>query len=419
MLEQFYKTWELALESRIPTATKRDITGKVLSQTSNFTFRGVEIQMISKLGSNNEYSAVLFVPSTKKFIPNETFVSRSKCAIEILMAITPGEQFEQTRKLREERRRMKLTSNIVEERKKLLASTTFPQEFQTHLLKEFGSQMQGGRLSWDDLFLNIIKHEHGEFTLERTNKPRDIELAWCETPREKMLALNCLYGDIVIALSTTRPDKYGNSVVPYDFVGKYINKNTIGWSKSRAHARNTLWSLLEAAGSTCKFVHCLQYLVVYYEMVTGISPDAKLAEEKARKNYAITSKLRGKRPKRGEGYSIFNGTSTVVAPTTVSTIGDACPALDDFVEEIKQKKVVRKEIAKTPPVEEIVEEPVEEPVKPTTPKKKAIKKKTTATKTVAKAKKTPVTKPKKVVKSKPANDVAVDDLAAAMMNNQV
>lgn len=413
MLLQFHEEWNLAINSRVPASTKYDNKGKILLETSTFTFRGVEIEVISKLGTDNKYYAEIYVPSTDKFITNTTYPKRSRCAAEILMAITPGTHFEQTRRAREERVRMRLTSNIVESRKRILSTTSFPLEYQEWLLVQLGEQMRAGRMSWDDMFMNIIEKHHADFTLtiSESGGREDLFRDWCRNPQQRLLGLNCLYGDIVTTLSTTRPDKYGNSVIPRGFVDRFIFKDTANWSKPRAHARQTLQSLLEASPSTCKFIHYLQYLVVYYQITTGVSQEAKLAEEKARKNYAISSRLRGRPSKKG--YSLFDGTRIVTTTTPMSTIGDACPALDNFVAEkkevVKKKPVVKK--APVPVVEETPEEPVVD-VKPKATKKKVVKKKTDGDDDLPKPKKVKATRSKKI-----AAAVIPDDLAETMLNN--
>ena len=104
MLKKFFEEWNAALKNETIKKTQYDDNNNILWQTGEVTFRDTVIQIHRKSNGDGGYTAELFVPSTNKFINNQRFPSKAKCAEAILIALIPGNEKEAIRRTRIEKK---------------------------------------------------------------------------------------------------------------------------------------------------------------------------------------------------------------------------------------------------------------------------------------------------------------------------
>lgn len=394
MLSEFLEEWNAAVQTRIPVSvTKTD--GKIMAERATFQFRGHEIEMVSKLGRDGKYYAELYVPFTNKFIPNKKFATATDCAIEIILALKEGTEYEDRRLLRTKQKAENSIKKINSKRKELL-DKLFPNEYVTYLLGEFEKNIVNRNVRWDDSFIT---------TLEKYG--REITAGDILESVVRIEYLHALYAVVATTLdSDMSTDRYGNAVVRNDFVERYIYKDQTNWQRQAVnrpyvrpliHARTTLGLIYEATGRGPRFLHALKHLVQYYQHVTGVPVEIKLAELKSKKMELQKAKMT---PRSKGGANLKHQCCEFAMP-----IAELCPELDKFepgknigpiINVPPQKPAVEKiQLIKTEPEQADAPEVVPALEEPNVEKPIPVKKKSVP------AKKKSVTKKKVTKKTKP------------------
>ena len=323
MLNEFFEEWVAAVNSRVtvPESIQRDENGEVLSETSKFTFRGKEIEMISKPGKDEDH-VELYFPATNKFIASTKFPTRTKGAISILMYISDkADEFEKHRKVRQELLLQRIVCKMVNQWKTTLAELHYSETFQKIILETAEKNTRRGHTLWDNNLMWALKQYDAEF---------NGLAAFIESEKIKRQFLDTMYRDIAHLLNGTITNAKGMEAIAYKLVEKYLLPQVDHWSGLRKNSRTILREIFEKCQSRAQFHYILTMLAKHFEIITGTKLEFKLAEDRAKSNNFLRNRIMSDNNRRGQ-ISIFDNCS-------FGTLGDRVGADLDGIDTTENDK---------------------------------------------------------------------------------
>lgn len=183
MFTQFFNDWNEAVKNEKIIKTQYTDKGEVIWQRGIVMFRGVEIQTHRKSDGRGNYHVELFVPKTNKFISNKRFPTKAKCAEAIILALLPGNEKEEIRSQRAERRATALRKKITGERIESLRKLNMKKDDFAWFCELMNRNLQVGNSFYDDVLVDVLTEFHEELCCEKSvldkltdrDRPRHME----------------------------------------------------------------------------------------------------------------------------------------------------------------------------------------------------------------------------------------------------
>nr|DAG42785.1 MAG TPA: hypothetical protein [Bacteriophage sp.] len=302
MFTQFFNDWNEAVKNEKIIKTQYTDKGEVNWQRGIITFRGVEIQTHRKADGRGNYHVELFVPKTNKFISNKRFPTKAKCAEAIIIALLPGNEKEEIRSQRAERRAAALRKKITGERIESLRKLNMKKDDFAWFCELMNRNLQVGNSFYDDVLVDVLTEFHEDLCCDKSvldklperDRPRHMERLY------ELAALICRKavhardgGHILLQQAAARL---------FRTVPDPAFKLPVGVIEAKAVFRNIDTFL---HNDTKKLTYICGVLQDFYKVKTDKTADQILAAAEERKKRAKERKLR-----QLEGLN-NNGTYTV------------------------------------------------------------------------------------------------------------
>lgn len=183
MFTQFFNDWNDAVKNEKILKTQYNEKGEVTWQRGIVMFRGTEIQTHRVYNGRGNYHVELFVPKTNKFISNKRFPTKAKCAEAIILALLPGNEKEEVRSQRAERRAATLRKKITGERIESLRKLNMKKDDFAWFCDLMNRNLQGGNSFYDDVLVDVLTEFHEELCCDKSvlsklperDRPRHME----------------------------------------------------------------------------------------------------------------------------------------------------------------------------------------------------------------------------------------------------
>lgn len=289
MFTQFFNDWNDAVKNEKILKTQYNEKGEVTWQRGIVMFRGTEIQTHRVYNGRGNYHVELFVPKTNKFISNKRFPTKAKCAEAIILALLPGNEKEEIRSQRSERRAAALRKKITGERIESLRKLNMKKDDFTWFCDLMNRNLQGGNSFYDDVLVDVLTEFHEELCCDKSvlsklpekDRPRHMERLYelvasvCHKAVHTRDGGRILLPQAAARLFRTVPDpayKLPEGVVAIKTVFRNIDK------------------LLH--NDTKKLTYICGVLQDFYKTKTDKTPEQILAAAEERKKRAKERKLR-------------------------------------------------------------------------------------------------------------------------------
>ena len=168
MFTQFFNDWNTAVQNEKILKTQYTEKGDISWQRGIVIFRGIEIQTHRKSDGHGNYHVELFVPKTNKFISNKRFPTKAKCAEAIILALLPGNEKEEIRSQRAERRATALRKKITGERIESLRKLNMKKEDFAWFCELMNRNLQVGNSFYDDVLVDVLTEFHKELCCDKS-----------------------------------------------------------------------------------------------------------------------------------------------------------------------------------------------------------------------------------------------------------
>ena len=308
MLTQFFTEWNNALKNETIKKTQYDDNNNILWQTGEITFRDTVIQVHRKSNGDGGYTAELFVPATNKFINNQRFPNKAKCAEAILLALIPGNEKEAVRHTRIEKKAEALRKKIIGERIDILRKIDMEAEDFDWFCNILNTNLQAGRSYYDGALVTILTKWYPE--ISGTKK----YLSTLETKDacyhvERMFELVAM----ILSRSIRRTDGRGDLRLPYaqaNVLYRNMPDPSVRLPKGIRNVKEIFKKIDDELKDNAKFMYVVQILAEYYHDKTQMTTQQLLAAIEDRRARAKERRLRAV-----EGYE-STGNITVFGEVT-------------------------------------------------------------------------------------------------------
>ncbi len=330
MLNQFFADWNTAMQSRTIISELKSRSGVILNQETEFTFRDTKIVMYSKLVAGGEnlpankrkWDNGLYVPSTKKVIPATTHKSRTKCAVAILLALTPGYEHEDRIALRKQNREKRIADNYKNQHKQALAGTTFTTDEINLIVDWVENNAVNNHYSWGGIIIDAMKKHHQLIT------GRELSSIGIELGYDEKLHTTRMFNTVADMVTRTFKDKFGIPIIFRDALDRNFRYPKENIKYAIYVVRNAFCKLYAEIDSPAKFTYLVNLLSKYYEYLFDTTVADRKDELKVRRekmtDRKVKQQINGKTTKPSR---VFESKPVPVENSIGNMFGDVLDAL--------------------------------------------------------------------------------------------
>ena len=290
MLIKFFEEWNNALKNESIKKTQCDENNNILWQTGEIVFRDTVIQIHRKSNGDGAYTAELFVPSTNKFISNQRFPTKAKCAEAILLALTPGNEKDAIRHARVEKKAEALRKKIIGERIEVLRKINMEPEDFDWFCNVLNTNLQAGRSYHDGALVTILSKWYNEISGTKTY------LSTLDS-RDACYHVERMFEMVAMILNRAirRNDGRGDLRLPYAQANRlYRNMpdQSVRLPKGIRNVKEIFLKIDDELKDNAKFMYVVQILSEYYHSKTQMTTQQLLAAVEDRRARAKERRLR-------------------------------------------------------------------------------------------------------------------------------
>ena len=290
MLKKFFEEWNAALKNETIKKTQYDDNNNILWQTGEVAFRDTVIQIHRKSNGDGGYTAELFVPSTNKFINNQRFPSKAKCAEAILIALIPGNEKEAIRRTRIEKKAEALRKKIIGERIDILRKINMESEDFDWFCNILNVNLQAGRSYHDGALVTILTKWYPELsgTKEYLSTLDSRDACYHVERMFEMVAM-------ILSRAIRRNDGRGDLRLPYaqaNILYRNMPDASVRLPKGIRNVKEIFKKIDDELKDNAKFMYIVQILAEFYHDKTQMTTQQVLAAIEDRRARAKERKLR-------------------------------------------------------------------------------------------------------------------------------